>query len=613
MNQGHLCSPSSPHAPDLLRRFARLLRQLRVAPGAVQRAAMPAPGGRKPEGNHGLEIRPPSPSVPELFQLRSDMAKHHRRIEKMLAEVLGKIQVATSKAIRDELGTMKKQLTREEPDICIPGTPDRVFEEDQAELAASDDDRPAKKEMGLLRRQASARDKFEKSPVSTLEAWAGGSGPGSPVNAGNTVTMSTSDIEGEDAKKKFKLEKTKVKGVRDILEMKWKSQSSSEVGRCRSAAKLIVGNPKFEWSCATLILLCAILIGVEAHWSMVNIGSTPPLVFRIFNSVFNGLFTIELCLRLAVDGLYFWTLRNSSIHWNALDTVLVLLALVEEVLVLVWTTESQLSGLKILRMVRLARILRIVRVVRFFSELRVMVNGVIGSAKSLCWALLLLLLVNFLFGVVFMQLSMEYLETINPQAELRQYFGSLPRTMLTLYQAISGGIDWYNAIVTLLPVSEWMEYIFSAYVFFTVFCCLNIVTGIFVDNAKALKVADEEAMHHEAMKERQKWISEVAELFTKICAEKDGKLTKEDFVHHVTHSDRIATCFYHLGINTETTNTDELWELFDVDDSGGIDQDEFAIGIKQFHGYARSIDLFKLRKEVKEILKNLALFVHDDH
>ncbi|CAJ1431039.1 unnamed protein product, partial [Effrenium voratum] len=273
--------------------------------------------------------------------------------------------------------------------------------------------------------------------------------------------------------------------------------------------------------------------------------------------------------------------------------------------------------LKILRMVRLARILRIVRVVRFFSELRVMVNGVIGSAKarergrraeraaSLCWALLLLLLVNFLFGVVFMQLSMEYLETINPQAELRQYFGSLPRTMLTLYQAISGGIDWYNAIVTLLPVSEWMEYIFSAYVFFTVFCCLNIVTGIFargpgsqsVDNAKALKVADEEAMHHEAMKERQKWISEVAELFTKICAEKDGKLTKEDFVHHVTHSDRIATCFYHLGINTETTNTDELWELFDVDDSGGIDQDEFAIGIKQFHGYARSIDLFKLRKE----------------
>ena len=74
----------------------------------------------------------------------------------------------------------------------------------------------------------------------------------------------------------------------------------------------------------------------------------------------------------------------------------------------------------------------------------------------------------------------------------------------------------------------------------------------------------------EFVKQVERGVAE--ELFTKICAEKDGKLTKEDFVHHVTHSDRIATCFYHLGINTETTNTDELWELFDVDDSGGIDQ-----------------------------------------
>ena len=83
-------------------------------------------------------------------------------------------------------------------------------------------------------------------------------------------------------------------------------------------------------------------------------------------------------------------------------------------------------------MVRLARILRIVKVVRFFSELRVMVNGVIGSAKSLVWALLLLLLVNFLFGVLVMQLSVEYLETVDSNAELLGYFGSLPRTMLTL-------------------------------------------------------------------------------------------------------------------------------------------------------------------------------------
>ena len=84
-----------------------------------------------------------------------------------------------------------------------------------------------------------------------------------------------------------------------------------------------------------------------------------------------------------------------------MDAGLVTVALVEESIMFVAaSTESvDLSGLKDLRTLRLARILRIVKVVRFFSELRIMVNGVIGSARSLCWALLLILLVNFLFPV----------------------------------------------------------------------------------------------------------------------------------------------------------------------------------------------------------------------
>jgi len=407
----------------------------------------------------------------------------------------------------------------------------------------------------------------------------------------------------------WKLEKTKVTGVKEILAKFTKKQSQGDSSidswpAWRRAAKTIVASPVFEWFCASLILLCALLIGVEAHWSVQNIGVTSPVAFRVLNTGFNLLFTVELILRLMVDGVHFLSWYNQSIHWNAMDAALVTVALVEEVILLVAASSESidLSSLKVLRMLRLARILRIVKVVRFFSELRIMVNGVIGSARSLCWALLLILLVNFLFGVFFMQLSIDYLETVQDQA-LMKYFGSLPRTMMTLYQGISGGIDWLNAVEVLAPVSWIIEYIFSAYVFFTVFCCLNIITGIFVDNAKALKVADLENMHQEARRERKKWISEVAELFSKISENNDGRLTKEDFMHHLNNSDRIATCFHKLGINTDTTNTDELWQLFDFGESGYIDQDEFAIGIKQFHGQARSIDLYKLRKEMREVSK----------
>ena len=40
--------------------------------------------------------------------------------------------------------------------------------------------------------------------------------------------------------------------------------------------------------------------------------------------------------------------------------------------------------------------------------------------------------------------------------------------MQSRYESVSGGIDWNNAVVTLRPVGAWMEYIFGAYVFFTV-------------------------------------------------------------------------------------------------------------------------------------------------
>ena len=84
-----------------------------------------------------------------------------------------------------------------------------------------------------------------------------------------------------------------------------------------------VTHPKFEWGCAVLILLCAVLIGVEAHWSVENIGLPEPLVFRVLNSIFNITFAVELILRATVDGLHFLSCTNPSIHWNLMDAILV--------------------------------------------------------------------------------------------------------------------------------------------------------------------------------------------------------------------------------------------------------------------------------------------------
>eukprot|EP00913_Durusdinium_trenchii_P011626 g10919.t1 len=174
----------------------------------------------------------------------------------------------------------------------------------------------------------------------------------------------------------------------------------------------------------------------------------------------------------------------------------------------------ELSQFRLLRMVRLVRVLRLLRVVRFCSELRIMVNGIAGSMKTLFWAMLLL------------------------------------------------GI--------LIAMSWIIDYFMGIYVFFTVFCFINVVTGIFVDNAKEL--GEQETLHQRAGQylRRQRWVKEVVNLFAKMDVSSEGDLSYEEFMAEIK-DERVQDCF----------------------------------PIRQFHGTARSIDVYKIRRDTQKIGKQL--------
>eukprot|EP00930_Biecheleria_cincta_P037331 TRINITY_DN255_c0_g2_i1.p1 TRINITY_DN255_c0_g2~~TRINITY_DN255_c0_g2_i1.p1 ORF type:complete len:635 (+),score=102.34 TRINITY_DN255_c0_g2_i1:108-2012(+) len=382
----------------------------------------------------------------------------------------------------------------------------------------------------------------------------------------------------------------------------------------RRVARRIVSHPRFEVVVSVIMLLCGLQIGAEADHVMVT-GELDNKYFEAIGLTFNILFTVELILRLSSDGWFYFSLHNASIGWNVLDFVLVFVSWVSQLL----EQFTALSGgnqesngmsvelLRMLRLLRIVKVMRIIRVVRFFSELRVMINGILGSSKSLLWALLLLMLIIYLFGVTLMQIVTSLKgprSTLDPI--LAQCFGSMGSTMMTLYKAISGGFDWNDCASPLYEIHPVLELIFSAYVFLTLFCVLNIITGIFVDNAKALKQMDEDAMFQESLAARRRWVADIASVFNAVDDAGMGNFTFEVFTTKLQDI-RVQTLFRNLGINLDVTTPEELWELFDIDDSGAIDADEFAYGVKQFNGFARSIDLYKSRKDVRALQKRMEL------
>lgn len=377
----------------------------------------------------------------------------------------------------------------------------------------------------------------------------------------------------------------------------------------------LVRNARFELLVMVTLLASSATLGAETHVAMQDINSEPHVVFRIFDITWCVAFVVELFLRIFADGKMFFSTSNPEFGWNWMDTFFVAISTADEAIVLLGFA-IELSQFRLLRMIRLVRVLRLLRVVRFCSDLRIMVNGIAGSVRVLFWALMLLAIVMFIFGVTLMQLAYAHLQTNDADtAEVTKYYGTLGRSMLTLFMAISGGIDWKDSVAPLGPMSWILDYFMGVYVFFTLFCFINaaggirqvaakVITGIFVDNAKAL--GETEAMHQRsalALK-RKMWVKKVLALFSQLDSGQEGDLSYEEFAAEI-QDERVQDCFRHLGINVENHTVDELFDLFDVDSEGKIDQSSFEQAIRQFHGHARSIDVFKLRRETQKIAKQV--------
>merc|ERR1719277_113136 len=75
--------------------------------------------------------------------------------------------------------------------------------------------------------------------------------------------------------------------------------------------------------------------------------------------------------------------------------------------------------------------------------------------------------------------------------ELCYWFGSLIRTMLTLFECLLGGVSWDVVVVVLLDdVSLTAGLMLCLYMAVGLFIMLNVVTGLFVE--KAMHTAREE-------------------------------------------------------------------------------------------------------------------------
>eukprot|EP00438_Fugacium_kawagutii_P004611 Skav229002 [mRNA] locus=scaffold127:334407:334853:+ [translate_table: standard] len=122
-------------------------------------------------------------------------------------------------------------------------------------------------------------------------------------------------------------------------------------------------------------------------------------------------YVIELALKLLVHRLYFFC--NDEMAWNIFDFILVVFTVVENILV--FGSGVNLGFLRLLRLCKIVKILRVFRTLRFFSELRLMLDCVLGSLKNCFWCLMMLLFVVYLFALLLQQGLSSIFRRVDPR------------------------------------------------------------------------------------------------------------------------------------------------------------------------------------------------------
>lgn len=380
--------------------------------------------------------------------------------------------------------------------------------------------------------------------------------------------------------------------------------------RWEKTLEKILSHTWFDYVLAMFIIANAIVIAMQTETAAQNPQKKLPETFNWIDLFFTVFFSVELAARILVEKSRFITGRNKA--WNLFDLFIVCNALLEVVM----SASRNTTAIRVLRIMRLVRVVRVMRTLRIFNDLRSMVRGIMTSIISLVWAVVLLFLILFVIGILVTQVVTSHRQTvdIHPQpsstiepsvdSHLEESFGSLGKTMYSLYKSVTGGDDWATYADPLFEVSPILGVSFCLYVAFATLAVLNVITGVFVDNAIKANRDDADMVIIEQTEARKKHIAEVKSIFMKADTDVSGKLNLEEFQMHMDNP-FVQAYFRQLGLDIEGSGAASLFNMLDFDSSGLIDVEEFIFGCGHLKGYARSLDLARMGHGQRLVTKEL--------
>lgn len=372
----------------------------------------------------------------------------------------------------------------------------------------------------------------------------------------------------------------------------------------------LVNNPFFDAVAAFLILFNSFVVGWETEWTTSNTQMNPTI--KALSSFCNWIFLIELVLRIAAFKMDFFC-NPERRAWNFFDFSLVFVGLIDEF------SEADSGTVGSVKMLKMIRILRIFRVFRFFRPLARLALMIMDSIRSLLWAMFMLALITYVFGISLTSEAstwlMEQVDTsqadwprlieTHPDNTVRlvdQYYGSLSGTLYTLAQTVLAGVNWHEVMKPLLEVGWFPATLQLLYIAFTLLAVLNVITGVFVDNAFRSADKQQTDIIQKEVDKKEETLSLIRGFFDAVDIRREGLIELEDLVWFL--DDATMDAFFRvLGFHCH--DKQRFMQLFDLDGTGTVSFEEFFEGCMKYRGVAQGVDMHLVIREMSRLQKTV--------
>lgn len=381
---------------------------------------------------------------------------------------------------------------------------------------------------------------------------------------------------------------------------------------------------------ALVILANTIVIAMEAD--------NPKENWAFIENVFLGFFVAELTIRLIVDGPHNFFcgadkgddgesggLRpgsrdgSDSRTWNLFDFAVVLFGVLDQWVLKFFrpdgTRGSMGQLLTMFRVVRILRILRMVRLFRMFPQLFMLASGLLESVKTVVWITVLFGMIICVFSIVTTNFVRE-----NPNQEVQVYFGTVEKSMVTLFQFVT--LDDWSRIARLVSgfdstgeeTNTPIMIFFIVYVLITAFSILSLLTGVISEHMINLTRYWQDKMANEEKEKTKKFIEWFQDWFEKADADNSQTISRDEFRMLLLPGSPITEKLEELekeGFEIpeirENAMADELFDSLCPSSGEEVTLADFSQGFLRMRGEAKGIHLLEVQSELRRIRNDLGL------